>query len=151
MSEQQNWHWEKGIAFALESVKAILLLNGAAAVAVLTFIGNEKSGSPWLVAGLVLFALGAASAVPTMILAYLTQLQYGNASGEDGADIGTWRTALKCHYWAYGLMGFSIVCFLVGMVLGAWGLLGMHRQSIRYSHPLMQQTTLRLKQGDDIG
>jgi len=40
MTEDAKWHWAEGNKYALEAAKAILLVNGAAAVATLTFIGN---------------------------------------------------------------------------------------------------------------
>ena len=150
-ANQQNWHWERGITFALEGVKAILLINGAAAVSVLTFIGNERGGSPWLVSALVLFACGAASAVPTMIFGYLTQLHYGNASDGDDPDAESWQTAQRYHFWAYGLMGVGILCFLVGMALGARGLLHLHREPLPCTHALIHKSMYRQIQGGANG
>lgn len=40
MTEDAKWHWAEGNKHALEAAKAILLVNGAAAIATLTFIGN---------------------------------------------------------------------------------------------------------------
>jgi hypothetical protein len=54
----QEWHWEQAIKFAAESIKTTLLLNGAAAIALMTFAATRKfSGA--LHTPLVLFAVGA--------------------------------------------------------------------------------------------
>jgi hypothetical protein len=42
MLEEAKWHWAEGIKFALEATKTLFILNGAAAIAVLTFLGNTK-------------------------------------------------------------------------------------------------------------
>jgi hypothetical protein len=119
---QTNWHWAEGIKFALEGVKLLFLLNGAASVSVLTFIGNVRPCSGLLIGALLAFAIGAASTIPAMTMAYLTQLHYGNASINDSADIDTWRTAGKFHYWAYAFMALGLACFLTGITLAAFGL-----------------------------
>ncbi|MGB8258821.1 MAG: hypothetical protein WCE75_00650 [Terracidiphilus sp.] len=123
---QANWHWAEGIKFALEGVKLLFILNGAASVSVLTFVGNLKIGPGPLVFALVAFALGAASVIPAMILAYLTQLHYGNASigypTGRGADPQIWDRAATLHNWAYLFMALSLLFFIVGVALAAWGL-----------------------------
>jgi hypothetical protein len=35
--EEQQWHWKEGNKYALEAMKALLLLNGGGALALLTF------------------------------------------------------------------------------------------------------------------
>jgi hypothetical protein len=95
---QANWHWAEGIRFALEGLKLLFVLNGAASVSILTFIGNVRIGSGLLVGGLVAFAFGAASTIPAMFLAYLTQLHYGNASIGDVGEVNSWKTAVKFHH-----------------------------------------------------
>jgi hypothetical protein len=119
---QANWHWAEGIKFALEGVKLLFILNGAASVSILTFIGNARVGSRLLVGGLVAFAFGAASTIPAMIFAYLTQLHYGNASLGDTGGLSIWKTAVKFHYWAYVFMALGLLCFLAGVALAAFGL-----------------------------
>ncbi|MDR3750331.1 MAG: hypothetical protein P4K94_02480 [Terracidiphilus sp.] len=120
--DQANWHWAEGIKFALEGVKLLFLLNGAASVAVLTFIGNMRVGSGLLVGALIAFALGAASVIPAMIFAYLTQLHYGNAELSQQYHFSIWRSAVNFHYWAYAFMALGLLCFLVGVALAACGL-----------------------------
>jgi hypothetical protein len=39
------WHWEQGTKYAVETIKALLAINGGAAVALLAFAGNiAKNG-----------------------------------------------------------------------------------------------------------
>jgi len=38
----QEWHWEQAGKFAVESIKTTLLLNGAAAIALMTFANTRK-------------------------------------------------------------------------------------------------------------
>jgi hypothetical protein len=40
--DDAKWHWGKSNKYALEGAKSILIINGAASVSVLTFIGNFK-------------------------------------------------------------------------------------------------------------
>jgi hypothetical protein len=42
MNEEAKWHWAEGMKFALEAIKMLFLINGAAAVAMLTFIGTQR-------------------------------------------------------------------------------------------------------------
>jgi len=132
---QANWHWAEGIKFALEGVKLLFVLNGAASISILTFIGNVRIGSGLLVGGMVSFAFGAASTIPAMILAYLTQLHYGNASLGDVSDMNTWRTAGKFHRWAYVFMGLGLLSFLTGVALAAFGLWNVPSTIPCPSHP----------------
>jgi hypothetical protein len=119
---EARWHWAEGIKFALEGVKLLFILNGAASVSILTFIGHMRSGSGFLVGSLIAFAIGAASVIPAMVFAYLTQLHYGNAAHSTPYSVSTWRSAVRFHYWAYAFMGLGLLCFLIGSGLAAFGL-----------------------------
>ena len=119
---QANWHWAEGMKFALEGVKLLFILNGAACVSILTFIGHMRTGSGLLVGSLIAFALGAANTIPAMIFAYLTQLHYGSAAFGPQYSVGTWRRAVKLHHWAYTFAGLGLLCFLAGVALSALGL-----------------------------
>ncbi len=126
MSEDQSkWHWAEGNKYALESIKALLIVNGAAAVSILTFIGNTKTSQnivihtrPFVYA-MVCFAAGAASAVLTMIFAYLTQLHYGNAQAEASAQ----KQAARWHRTTYVGLLIGLVFFCSGVAFAACGLL----------------------------
>ncbi len=118
-----KWHWAEGLKFALEGVKLLFILNGASAVAMLTFTGNSKVNSHQLVYSMVFFALGAASTVVIMVMAYVTQLHYGNAV--QLSNTATSRSAGRFHRYTYITSLFGILFFLMGVVLAACGLLGL--------------------------
>ena len=43
----REWHWEQGTKYAIEGMKALLAINGGAAVALLAFAGQiGKNGGP---------------------------------------------------------------------------------------------------------
>jgi hypothetical protein len=111
--QDAKWHWAEGMKFALEGIKLLFALNGASAVAILTFIGNVKSNSNWLIWAMVFFACGTASAVVSMMIAYVTELQYGNSS---------WKWARVCHDYSYCFVGLGLLFFVVGMIFAAIGL-----------------------------
>jgi hypothetical protein len=75
--------WRAGVAFAMTALKSAILLNGAAAVAILAFLGHastsEKSGNTLAEIHLTLltislrnFLIGAFSAVVATAIAYLS-------------------------------------------------------------------------------
>jgi hypothetical protein len=71
------------VSTGMETVKAILLINGGACVAVLAFIGSLASQGQVvtnLAGPLVWFAAGAVVAVISAALGYLTNLSYAAAS-----------------------------------------------------------------------
>jgi hypothetical protein len=122
--------------FALEGVKLLFVLNGAASVSILTFIGNLKVGSTQLIWALLSFAFGAATTVPAMVLAYLTQLQYGNASQDESSGEALWREAGKRHYTAYIFILLELLCFVIGAILAAYGLMLISSTSVPcQNHP----------------
>jgi len=108
-----KWHWEQGNQYAIEAIKTLLWLNGAAALALLTFEGNKvKAGSAaakvaQLVGNSILsFGIGALCAALGFMFAYLTQLQYGNDK---------WHIASTVHRLTYGVLVLCILAFLVGL------------------------------------
>jgi hypothetical protein len=55
MSDDAKWHWGEGTKFVLEGCKTMFLLNGTAAVSVLTFIRHMKVHTWQLIAAMVTF------------------------------------------------------------------------------------------------
>lgn len=94
--------------FAHEGIKSLMLLNGAATISVLTFIGNTRDGDDRLVYAMFCFALGALFGPVSFLFAYLTQLQYGN---------GNFGAASKLHRATYFCIFVGICLFLAGVVL----------------------------------
>ena len=81
--EEQQWHWAEGNKYALECMKALLWLNGGAAIALLTFFGNRgkmltTTSADAIGGALTCFGVGTVGSVVVFVLAYFTQLQYGN-------------------------------------------------------------------------
>jgi hypothetical protein len=107
VSNQQRWHWEQGIKYAIEGTKALLLLNGGAAVALLAFVGNL--GNPVPAANALLsFGAGALLAVIVFFCAYQTELHYGNQMN---------KVALVFHLTTYLAFLLAIIAFVIGLVL----------------------------------
>lgn len=128
MTEGAKWHWAEGMKYALEGMKSTFILNGAAAVSILTFIGNAKAKSFYLIISMVLFSFGAASGVLTMLFAYWAQLYYGNAEMEMQSTPTNGgfhaKMALKNHSFAYATIALGVLLFFVGIVVAAKGLAG---------------------------
>lgn len=113
MSEDAKWHWAEGNKYAVEAAKSILLVNGAAAVAMLTFIGTLKlQPTPTLIFSMVIFALAAVASALLFVIAYLTQLHYGNQNIE---------RARRWHSKTYILLLIIVVLFISGISLAAHG------------------------------
>ncbi|SHM06858.1 hypothetical protein SAMN05444159_7587 [Bradyrhizobium lablabi] len=111
--QEQQWHWGEGTKYAIEGMKALLLLNGGAAIALLTFIGSHApSGSnKTLIAqaignSLISFGVGTVSAATTFVAGYLTQLYYGN---------GSTSTAIRWHQLTYVLVIVCVAGFIAGV------------------------------------
>ncbi len=90
--EEQRWHWAEGNKYALECVKALLWLNGGAAIALLTFFGNRgkiltSASTDAIGNALTCFGVGAIGSVVVFVLAYFTQLQYGNGGFSTKAKV----------------------------------------------------------------
>jgi hypothetical protein len=106
-----EWHWEQGLKFATEAMKTSLLLNGAAAIALMTFANTHSlpDGIKW---ALLLFATGAAvTGFGFLILAsHMTQLRRGIEEVPlERGQIWTKAAAL--------LVTASIVSFAVGCIV----------------------------------
>lgn len=125
MEDAAKWHWGEGIKYAVEAVKTLFILNGAAAVATLTFIGNAKLQSIWLILAMACFAAGASAAFFTQLSAHLAQLEYGNASQFPASDIDhqkKWATARRWQRATYVCAGIGLFLFWLGVGFAARGL-----------------------------
>jgi hypothetical protein len=113
MTEDAKWHWAEGNKYAVEAAKAILLINGAAAIATLTFIGNLKlRPTRALVISMVIFAVAAVASALLFAFAYFTQLNYGNAN---------MKWARRWHLGTYILLIVITVLFISGIASAALG------------------------------
>lgn len=100
--------------FVAEGIKGIFLLNGAATIAVLSFVGNTQLSSRFLVYAMVVYSLGAMMGPVSFLFAYLTQLRYGNGHSE---------AAWTMHKWTYFFVGLGFVLFVAATLLAACGIL----------------------------
>ncbi len=108
-----KWHWEQGNRYAVEAIRTLLLLNGGAALALLAFEGSKAKidqvgGEVGRLVGnsMVSFGVGALCAALGFMIAYYTQLQYGNSN---------WNSAAISHRCTYVIVVLSIFSFLVGL------------------------------------
>lgn len=117
MTEQERqWHWGEGNKYALECMKAVLLLNGGGALALLTFFGGRPRAlttvpSEAIGDALFSFGVGAIGSVLLFLFAYLTQLHYGN----EGTQIRPGRQAIIWHNLAYVAVLIAVGGFIVGI------------------------------------
>jgi hypothetical protein len=99
------------MAFAQGAIKSGMLVNGAAAVALLAYLGNIKAQgnatSPF-VAALGFFSGGVVAAALTFACSYVSQLFY--TPGDNDASARRW------HYSALSLLLFSFAFFSGGAV-----------------------------------
>lgn len=124
LAPMAEWHWEQGNKYALEGMKVLLLLNGGAAVALMTFLGhlaNDDRKAAMATAGwsLVWFGLGALLATVVFITAYLAQLEYGKEALSGKPQPWAWRW----HLSTYVVIGGSVIAFLAGLGC-AWSAIG---------------------------
>ncbi len=110
--------------FAVEGMKLLFLLNGAATISVLTFIGNNKLKSLPLIISMGCFAVGAAVVIPALFFAYLTQLHYGIAIRTETAHSSKWAEGVRFHYGVYWAVAIGLLFSLVGVTFAGYGLLG---------------------------
>jgi hypothetical protein len=123
-SVTQEWYWEQGTKYAIEAMKTALLLNGAAAIALMTF-ANTRKFSGALISPLVWFASGAMLAAMAFGGAYLAQLTCGNSvrPGIDEVERARiWKGGKRWSSLTILLVFLSVVAFLVAVILTAFAL-----------------------------
>lgn len=108
-------------------LRALLIINGAAALALLAFLSNIESAMPDEAAPLISFAGGVAVTAIAMGLAYFTNYCYTTASVErvrsykhpyiqENDKSSRWiKIGLWSHIVAVGLVIFAIVFFICGV------------------------------------
>jgi hypothetical protein len=119
-----EWHWEQGTKFAVEGIKTSLLLNGAAAIALMTF-ANAHTISVTVRFGILLFAVGAMFSAIAFLAAYFTQLEYGNAEVPGMTPeqhIQAWKKGERRNLAAILFVLLSVAMFFFGsaVVLQTW-------------------------------
>jgi len=114
MSDDAKWHWGEGTKYAIEGAKSMLIINGAASVSVLTFIGNVKVHSKYLIYSMISFGFGVLFSVLILVFAYSAQLNYGN---------NNFSYAHRWHVLTYAAVIFSVALFVAGIGMAACGFL----------------------------
>ena len=121
-----KWHWGEGTKYATEFIKTLFIINGAAAVSVLTFIGNTKIRDTKLIVAMTCFAIGVVTGACAQAFAYITQLDYGNSAQLLDASAPEYvryrRRAKFWHYATYVSAVSGLVLFIVGVAYAAFGL-----------------------------
>lgn len=83
---QENWHdqstYESLITYGYNAIKYVLLINGGAILAILTFIGSHTERSSDLKFVIPLFILGVVSGGVAVVCAYFTQLYLFNKNNK---------------------------------------------------------------------
>lgn len=112
--------------YASGGLKALLLLNGAAGIAILAFLGNivETEFEHWIRGiawGLVSFSIGAFLSTVSWLFAYISQTYYNEANGNiKMIDQGTfWRNITIIAVVASGIT-FLIGGFLIFYVITSY-------------------------------
>jgi Na+-driven multidrug efflux pump len=115
MMASPEWHWTEGNKYAVEAIKALLVINGGAAVALLAFAGNftKAGGDAASIAAslswsLFAFGVGALFSALASVFAYNTQREYGR-----GGEVS--RPAHVWHCGTYAVLVISILGFLTGL------------------------------------
>jgi len=103
---EAQWHWAEGNKYALEVGRALILINGAAAIGIMTFLGHYPPRSFGILRSLNMFGSGAFLGTVFFAFAYLAQLMYGNRSR-------CW--SILWHWCAYFSALFSAGLFAWGM------------------------------------
>lgn len=114
MSDDAKWHWGEGTKYVIEGGKAVFIVNGAAAVSILTFIGNAKLHPRPLIFAMILFAVGTMFSAIIFACAYFAQLYYGKSN---------LILAIRWHNFTYAAVVVSVLAFFFGIGLAAWGFL----------------------------
>lgn len=114
-------HFNSVISMAELALKSSILINGGAAISLLTFVGNDSGASKELIVlGLFVFALGVLLGGIATLLAYLTQNNYLNQINEKKTPNDDERHK----HIAIITCGASYACFFSGIVLSGCGILG---------------------------
>jgi formate-dependent nitrite reductase membrane component NrfD len=115
------------ITLAVEGLKMLALVNGAAAIAVLTYVGNlaARGGRPPnVISGVVCYSVGVFLATFAFVLAYVAQLQLYNEelSRRRGSQVPQYHAIAVWFTIGLALLGaavFGLGCWLVAVALVA--------------------------------
>ncbi|MFN7401711.1 MAG: hypothetical protein ACK5R4_05190 [Alphaproteobacteria bacterium] len=110
----QNWHEEKTyesmITYGLNAIKFVLIANGGAILALLTFLGNHSEKIAGIKPAIICYVIGVLLGGIVNLTAYATQLFLFNQR-DDVHWCKDHRTLL---YLSLAIIFLGIICFAVG-------------------------------------
>ncbi|MBO6899585.1 MAG: hypothetical protein JJ868_19680 [Shimia sp.] len=113
------------ISFSQAAIRSLVLINGGAAIAVMTFIGGYPSEQKAIVlalsGSLLYFSVGVALAAFVGGCAYVTQFLYDGSTGK----VSRWGVFF--HILAVICAMISLTLFVLGLLGAFWGFTGALR------------------------
>ena len=112
-------HFALTVSIAIEALKALLIVNGGAATALIALTGKAQDGPNYGLA-ILLFGLAALLNAVTLIVGYFSQLAYANhrlkleQQDMDEAD-KKFKAHCACQYWAIAFLAASLAASAAGM------------------------------------
>jgi hypothetical protein len=113
MDDDPKYHWSEGTKFAQEGIKTLFLLNGAATISILSYIGNSRLDPGKLSYTLLCYGFGAATGPIAFWCAYLTSLHYG-LNAMEGEDSPHFQRARKFQAATQIAAGLGLSLFVIG-------------------------------------
>jgi hypothetical protein len=116
-SGQRRTMSEAIVRFAEMTVRSLLILNGAAAISLLVFVGNAaaRSGLPNLRPALIAFGAGAVLSVVTAAFFYVAQSSYAVSDGQDQS----YKLGQSFRYAAMACAVCGLLAFFAGVGMTA--------------------------------
>lgn len=109
------------ISFGQGAIRSLVLVNGGAAIAVMTFLGNfsdrNEVDTEFLAHSLLMFSLGVVAASIVAGFAYVTQYLYDNSAGRLS------RVGVGFHIAAVAFAVLSLALFVSGLLKAHFGFL----------------------------
>ena len=116
MTDSSNQHYELAIGLAKEALKALLILNGGAATALIALTDRSADSADYSTA-ILSFGLGAFFATLAMTVAYLSQLNYANHLFDDGMGADSYKR--------HGFFQYTAIITVLASLLSAGAGLGL--------------------------
>ena len=116
-------HFGHAVTISIEALKALLLVNGGAATAL---IALKAKGGGSFVLPVLFFGLAALLNASTLTLGYFSQLNYANSrfqeeSGSPDEATTSWRSHIR---W----QAFAIIVLMISLAASAGGMVTAFRQ-----------------------
>ncbi|MFD3283846.1 hypothetical protein ACE41O_12040 [Alteromonas macleodii] len=111
-------HFKSVIQMAELALKSSIMINGGAAVALLTFVGNSKAeDKTFLVYSLFAFSLGVLFGAISALLAYLAQNHFMEQINNNESPSDNQAHKIS----AIGAISLSYLAFFIGILLASQG------------------------------